>query len=225
MLTLRRAIPALCHARGSSAVFPFATRAPARLPLPDQGVRFATRYGRNSPRKTAASAMLASAPTGRRSMFSLSTVARRRLQQDLRREGDRHELLKLLDALDPGDIVTVTRIDRLARSTSTCSPLSSRSWTPRRNSARWRALGRHRRQHRALDARRIGGLADVECDLIRTRTGATCRRTIPLKLSAGRVFIWSAPAQMKSAAGFPLPQRAARACGLTALPGRSPGVR
>ena len=75
MLTLSRAIPALCHARGSSAVFPFATRAPARLPLPDQGVRFATRYGRNSPRKTAASAMLASAPTGRRSMFSLSSCA------------------------------------------------------------------------------------------------------------------------------------------------------
>ena len=86
----------------------------------------------------------------------------------------------MLDAFDPGDIVTVTRIDRLGRSTSTCSPLSSRSWTPRRNSARWRAVGRQRRQHRALDARRIGGLADVECDLIRARTGATCRRTIPV---------------------------------------------
>jgi hypothetical protein len=31
MLTLSRAIPALCHAKGSSAVFPFATRAPAPL--------------------------------------------------------------------------------------------------------------------------------------------------------------------------------------------------
>ena len=30
---------------------------------------------------------------------------------------DRHELLKLLKALAPGDVVTVTRIDRLARST------------------------------------------------------------------------------------------------------------
>jgi DNA invertase Pin-like site-specific DNA recombinase len=30
---------------------------------------------------------------------------------------DRRELLKLLAALAPGDIVTVTRIDRLARST------------------------------------------------------------------------------------------------------------
>ena len=30
---------------------------------------------------------------------------------------DRRELLKLLAALAPGDVVTVTRIDRLARST------------------------------------------------------------------------------------------------------------
>src|ERR1700687_5364855 len=30
---------------------------------------------------------------------------------------DRRELLKMLDALAPGDVVTVTRIDRLARST------------------------------------------------------------------------------------------------------------
>ena len=30
---------------------------------------------------------------------------------------DRRELLKLLKALAPGDVVTVTRIDRLARST------------------------------------------------------------------------------------------------------------
>jgi DNA invertase Pin-like site-specific DNA recombinase len=30
---------------------------------------------------------------------------------------DRRELLKLLKAIDPGDVVTVTRIDRLARST------------------------------------------------------------------------------------------------------------
>ena len=30
---------------------------------------------------------------------------------------DRRELLKMLDHLVPGDVVTVTRIDRLARST------------------------------------------------------------------------------------------------------------
>jgi DNA invertase Pin-like site-specific DNA recombinase len=32
-------------------------------------------------------------------------------------QSDRRELLKMLDALTPGDMVTVTRIDRLARRT------------------------------------------------------------------------------------------------------------
>jgi DNA invertase Pin-like site-specific DNA recombinase len=32
-------------------------------------------------------------------------------------QADRRELLKLLKAIAPGDVVTVTRIDRLARST------------------------------------------------------------------------------------------------------------
>jgi hypothetical protein len=35
----------------------------------------------------------------------------------LPREGDRRELLPMLDRVAPGDVVTVTRIDRLARST------------------------------------------------------------------------------------------------------------
>jgi DNA invertase Pin-like site-specific DNA recombinase len=42
------------------------------------------------------------------------------VQQDLPREGarpDRRELLKLLKVIAPGDVVTATRIDRLARST------------------------------------------------------------------------------------------------------------
>ena len=34
-----------------------------------------------------------------------------------RRAADRRELLRMLDRLHPGDVVTVTRIDRLARST------------------------------------------------------------------------------------------------------------
>src|SRR6516165_11593276 len=51
---------------------------------------------------------------------------------------DRRALLKLLTSLAPGDVVTVTRIDRLARST--------------------------------FDLFAIVKLADVEHDLIRTRT-------------------------------------------------------
>ncbi len=54
---------------------------------------------------------------------------------------DRRELLKLLRAVAPGDVVTVTRIDRLARSTFDLSPSSSRSWTPRGNSGHWRSRG------------------------------------------------------------------------------------
>jgi len=48
---------------------------------------------------------------------------------------DRRELLKLLAALAPGDVVTVTRIDRLARSTFDLFGTSNRPWTPRHNSA------------------------------------------------------------------------------------------
>ena len=65
--------------------------------------------------------MPASAPTGRRSTPSLSSYAAR-LYQDLAREDDgahhdRREVLKMLDHLAAGDVVTVTRIGRLARST------------------------------------------------------------------------------------------------------------
>jgi DNA invertase Pin-like site-specific DNA recombinase len=54
---------------------------------------------------------------------------------------DRRELLRMLAALSPGDVVTVTRIDRLAAAPSTCSASSSASWTPRRNSALWPSRG------------------------------------------------------------------------------------
>jgi DNA invertase Pin-like site-specific DNA recombinase len=73
------------------------------------------------------------------------------LKPHLPREAERRELLKLLKALEHGDVVTVTRIDRLARSTfdlfaivkrivdagaqfrslaesSTCSPTLSAPW-------------------------------------------------------------------------------------------------
>ena len=40
---------------------------------------------------------------------------------------DRRELSKMLRAIGPGDVVTVTRIDRIARSSSTFSPSSGRS--------------------------------------------------------------------------------------------------
>jgi len=84
---------------------------------------------------------------------------------------DRRELLKLLKALGPGDVVTVARIDRLARSTfdlfvivkqivdvgAQCRSLAE-PWADTLTST-----GR-------LMIAVLGGLADVERDLIRTRT-------------------------------------------------------
>jgi DNA invertase Pin-like site-specific DNA recombinase len=68
--------------------------------------------------------MPASAPTGRRlTPSSLSFAPPDAVARDIYRENvtgaraDRRELLCLLDRLAPGDVVTVTRIDRLARST------------------------------------------------------------------------------------------------------------
>jgi predicted site-specific integrase-resolvase len=55
---------------------------------------------------------------------------------------ERRELNRMLGKLTPGDVVTVTRIDRLARSTFDLFAIaSSASWTPRRNSGHWRNRG------------------------------------------------------------------------------------
>ena len=68
--------------------------------------------------------MPASAPTGRPSTASLSSFARPDAaagtstgEKVTGARADRRELLKMLNKLAPGDVVTVTRIDRLARST------------------------------------------------------------------------------------------------------------
>ena len=66
---------------------------------------------------------------------------------------DRRELLKMLKGLAPGDVVTVTRIDRLAR--STFDLIRHRQAHRGRQGAVSIArgtVGRHRLQNRALDA-------------------------------------------------------------------------
>ena len=133
----------------------------------DQWVTVCIRYDRNSTRKTAVSAMPASAPTGRRSTRSLSSCARRDAQPNIYREkvtgarADRRELLRMLTSLAPGDVVTVTRIDRLARSTFDLFAIVKRIVDA---GGQFRSLGgavgRHRHQHRAADdcrSRRAGG--------------------------------------------------------------------
>jgi DNA invertase Pin-like site-specific DNA recombinase len=84
---------------------------------------------------------------------------------------DRRELLKMLKALAPGDVVTVTRIDRLARSTFDLFAIVKQIVDAR---AQFRSLAEPWADTGTSTGRLmiavLGGLADVERDLIRTRT-------------------------------------------------------
>src|SRR5215472_7273953 len=84
---------------------------------------------------------------------------------------DRRELNRMLDRLAPGDMVTVTRIDRLARSTFDLFGIVKRSVDAK---ARFRSLAEPWADTGTSTGRLmlavLGRLADVERDLIRTRT-------------------------------------------------------
>ena len=84
---------------------------------------------------------------------------------------DRRELLKMLKALAPGDTVTVTRIDRLARSTFDLFAIVKQIVDAK---AQFRSLAEPWADTGTSTGRLmlavLGGLADVERDLIRTRT-------------------------------------------------------
>jgi DNA invertase Pin-like site-specific DNA recombinase len=84
---------------------------------------------------------------------------------------DRRELLRMLDVLAPGDVVTVTRIDRLARSTFDLFGIVKRIVDAK---AQFRSLAEPWADTGTSTGRLmlavLGGLADVERDLIRTRT-------------------------------------------------------
>src|SRR5205807_4742419 len=83
----------------------------------------------------------------------------------------RRELLKMLKALAPGDVVTVTRIDRLARSTFDLFAIVKQIVDAK---AQFRSLAEPWADTGTSTGRLmiavLGGLADVERDLIRTRT-------------------------------------------------------
>ena len=80
---------------------------------------------------------------------------------------DRRELLKMLKALAPGDVVTVTRIDRLARSTFDLFAIVKQIVEAK---AQFRSLAERWADTGRLMIAVLGGLTDVERDLIRTRT-------------------------------------------------------
>jgi DNA invertase Pin-like site-specific DNA recombinase len=84
---------------------------------------------------------------------------------------DRRELLKMLEHIQPGDVVTVTRIDRLARSTFDLFAIVKQIVETK---AQFRSLAEPWADTATSTGRLmiavLGGLADVERNLIRTRT-------------------------------------------------------
>ena len=86
-------------------------------------------------------------------------------------QADRRELNRMLGKLGPGNVVTVTRIDRLARSTFDLFAIVKRIVDAK---AQFRSLAEPWADTGTSTGRLmlavLGGLADVERDLIRTRT-------------------------------------------------------
>ncbi|MGH7103054.1 MAG: recombinase family protein [Acetobacteraceae bacterium] len=84
---------------------------------------------------------------------------------------DRRELLKMLKTIDPGHVVTVTRIDRLPRSTFDLFAIVKQIVDAK---AQFRSLAMPWADTGTSTGRLmiavLGGLADMESDLIRTRT-------------------------------------------------------
>jgi DNA invertase Pin-like site-specific DNA recombinase len=84
---------------------------------------------------------------------------------------DRRELNRMVGKLGPGDVVMVTRIDRLARSTLDLFAIVKRIVDAK---AQFRSLAEPWADSGSSTGRLmlgvLGGLADVERDLIRTRT-------------------------------------------------------
>ncbi len=86
-------------------------------------------------------------------------------------QADRRELQRMLKAIRPGDVVTVTRIDRLAGSTFDLFAIVKQITD---GGAQFRSLAEPWADTATSTGRLmiavLGGLADVERDLIRTRT-------------------------------------------------------
>jgi DNA invertase Pin-like site-specific DNA recombinase len=100
---------------------------------------------------------------------------------------DRAQLRRLLDQLEADDVVTITRLDRLARSTrdllNTLAAITGKK-------AGFRSLGDAwadtTTSHGRLMLTVLGGLAEFERDLIRTRTGEGRERAKARGVKMGR---------------------------------------
>ncbi len=100
---------------------------------------------------------------------------------------DRPQLRRLLAEIRPGDVLTVTRLDRLARSTrdllNTLAAITAKK-------AGFKSLGDTwadtTTSHGRLMLTVLGGLAEFERDLIRTRTGEGRARPVARGQKMGR---------------------------------------
>jgi DNA invertase Pin-like site-specific DNA recombinase len=112
---------------------------------------------------------------------------------------DRAQLRRLLDVLDTGDVLTVTRLDRLARSTrdllNTLAAITGKK-------AGFRSLGDTwadtTTSHGRLMLTVLGGLAEFERDLIRARTGEGRARAVARGQRMGRPFKLTAHQQKEA---------------------------
>jgi len=100
---------------------------------------------------------------------------------------DRAKLRRLLDQLDAGDVLMVTRLDRLARSTrdllNTLAAIADRKAGFRSIGDTWADTTT---SHARLMLTVLGGLAEFERDLIRARTGEGRARAVARGQKMGR---------------------------------------
>jgi DNA invertase Pin-like site-specific DNA recombinase len=100
---------------------------------------------------------------------------------------DRAQLRRLLDQLDAGDVLAVTRLDRLARSTRDLLNILA---IIAERKAGFRSLGDAwadtTTSHGRLMLTVLGGLAEFERDLIRARTGEGRARATARGVKMGR---------------------------------------
>src|SRR6476620_4988818 len=102
---------------------------------------------------------------------------------------DRAQLRRLLGQLEAGDVLTVTRLDRLARSTrdllNTLATITGKKVGFRSLGDAWADTTT---SHGRLMLTVLGGLAEFERDLIRARTGEARARAVARGQRMGRPF-------------------------------------
>jgi DNA invertase Pin-like site-specific DNA recombinase len=100
---------------------------------------------------------------------------------------DRAQLRRLLDQLEPGDVLTVTRLDRLARSTrdllNTLAAITAKKAGFKSLGDTWADTTTSRGR---LMLTVLSGLAEFERDLIRARTGEGRARAVARGQKMGR---------------------------------------